>query len=210
MGLVWDMECPAEWNGHQFKPSHKYVLVCYADHADHNGGSIYPAIATIHHKTGYEPRNVQYLTHDLQTMGILIADGQGPRGTNKWRLSYDATGTKIQPVQMIRGANFAPLQTLQGAKDDQSLGAKPSGAKFAPESTEQDIYISILENNFRFCDFWKKLEREIQNATFEIDGKHMIITGLGNRAAVLQDRYKNYIKRALVISKDLDSVVFME
>ena len=199
MGLVWDMECPKDWNGITFSPSHKFVLIAYADHADHNGRNIYPAVITIQHKTGYSERNVQYLTRGLEQLGILLSDGQGPKGTNKWMLAVDEGGAKIAPVQIIGGANR-----------DQSLGANLSGAKIAPNTTEQDIYISILENNFRFCDFWKKLEREIQNATFEIDGKHMIITGLGNRAAVLQDRYTNYIKRALVISKDLESIVFME
>ena len=116
-GLVWDMPCPQEINGILFKDNHKYVLLAYADHADHFGKNIYPAVHTIAVKTGYKDRNVQYITRDLEEMGVLVEDGIGPRGTNRWLIPYDEGGAKI-----------APLQKLQGAKSQKSLGAIPSGA----------------------------------------------------------------------------------
>ena len=207
ISLVWEMECPKQHNGLNFKPGHKFILIAYADHADHAGKSIYPAIATIARKTGYQERNVQYLTHELETMGILIPDGEGPRGTNRWLIPYDEGGAKI-----------APLQILQGAINQKSLGAIPSGAipsgaKIAPELKEPEPYISnILETSLQSYDWWEKLKRKIEGATlaYDIETKAITIAGLGKTAEILQARYKNYIKHALVIDKNINSITFTE
>src|SRR5688572_20995842 len=92
MGLVWDMDCPAKINGLDFKPGHKYTLIAYADHADHNGKNIYPSVKTIARKMGYDERSVQRLTHELESMGVLVTDGQGPRGTNRWYIPFSPGG----------------------------------------------------------------------------------------------------------------------
>jgi hypothetical protein len=115
-GLVWDLVCPATFGEQEFKPSHKYVLVAYADHADHLGKNIFPAVPTIAKKTGLDERTVQRLTKDLYGMGLLIEDGVGPRGTNRWRLPYDGRGDKLSPVTNRRGD-----------KSEKSLGDIPSG-----------------------------------------------------------------------------------
>jgi hypothetical protein len=116
MGLVWDLQCPKQYDDIAFKPSHKYVLIAYADHADHNGKNIYPAIGTIANKTGLDERTVQRLTSDLEKVGLLIDDGQGPRGTNRWSLPYNQGGDKL-----------TPLSFRQGDKSQESLGDIPSG-----------------------------------------------------------------------------------
>lgn len=114
--LVWDFECPATVNGIEFKPGHKYVLLKYADHADHDGRNIYPSVKTVAKKTGYEERSVQRLTHELNQMGVLVEDGQGPRGTNRWYIPFSPGGDKI-----------SPLTKFQGDKNTESLGDIPSG-----------------------------------------------------------------------------------
>lgn len=114
--LVWDLECPKEYNGLMFKPSHKFVLIAYADHADHHGKNIYPAVPTIARKTGLDDRSVQRLTHDLESMGLIVDDGMGPRGTNRWLLPYAPGGDKLSPVTIC-----------QGDKNPESLGDIPSG-----------------------------------------------------------------------------------
>jgi hypothetical protein len=119
--LVWDLKCPDKIHGKEFKPSHKYVLVCYADHADHNGKNIWPSVHTIHGKTGLDERSVQRLTHDLKEMGLLVEDGSGPRGTNRWKLPFTEGGDKLSPRQNVTG------DKLPGDKKAKSLGDIPSG-----------------------------------------------------------------------------------
>src|SRR5258707_9134395 len=78
MGLVWDLD------NSQIDRGEKYILLAYADHADHQGKNIFPAIATICKKTGYKEREAQVITRSLEQKGYLVEDGQGPHGTNKW------------------------------------------------------------------------------------------------------------------------------
>lgn len=113
-GLVWELDNTV------INREEKYVLLAYADHADHNGCSIYPSINLICMKTGYKERSVQNITRALVRKGFLIPDGKGPHGTNKWRYGG--------------GANFAGVQNLTGggAKRKGKRGAKAN----APEPSE--------------------------------------------------------------------------
>jgi Helix-turn-helix domain/DnaA N-terminal domain len=163
MSLVWDMPCPAQINDFEFKPGHKFVLVAYADHADHHGKNIYPSIATIAKKTGYEDRSVQRLTHELEQMLVLVPDGQGPRGTNKWYLPFSEGGDKI-----------APLTKYQGDKTGKSLGDIPSGDipsgdKIAPEFKERNLndLTVIKEMYVVWGDTKTKLQTGMAKARFE-------------------------------------------
>ena len=49
-GLVWESDLPQ---------NEKYVLLAYADHADHEGNGIFPSVGLIAWKTGYTPRNIK-------------------------------------------------------------------------------------------------------------------------------------------------------
>jgi DnaA N-terminal domain/Helix-turn-helix domain len=156
---VWDIQCPSEINGKEFQPTHKFILVAYADHADHQGKNIYPAVKTIAKKTGYDERTVQRATHALEEMGLLIEDGQGPRGTNKWALGGDS----------VTGVTFR-----QGDKDDKSLGDIPSGDipsgdSAPPELKEQNPdHISIYQHKDSVWETIKdKLKTQIRKAEFE-------------------------------------------
>ena len=44
MGWVWDQDLPRD---------EKFILLAYADHANHEGYNVYPAVATVAKKTGY-------------------------------------------------------------------------------------------------------------------------------------------------------------
>jgi hypothetical protein len=139
--LVWDLECPKQYGDLMFKPSHKYVLIAYADHADHQGKNIWPAVPTIAKKTGLDDRSVQRLTRDLETIGMLIEDGQGPRGTNKWKLPYDEKGDKLSPVTKCQGDNN------DDSLGDIPSGDIPSGDKLTPEVKEPEPSLMNKEGN---------------------------------------------------------------
>jgi DnaD/phage-associated family protein len=97
MGLVWELP-----ETQLFGRAEKYILLAYADHADSYGKNIYPSIDLVSKKTFYEERSVQSTTRRLESMGLLIDDGIGPRGTNRWRIPISFLpdgGAKIAPVQ---------------------------------------------------------------------------------------------------------------
>ena len=163
MSLVWDMPCPATINELEYKPGHKYVLLAYADHADHGGKNIYPAVSTVARKTGYDERTVQRLTHEMQTMGLLVSDGAGPRGTRRFHLPYNQGGDKL-----------SPLTICQGDKSPESLGDIPSGDipsgdNLSPELKELNLTNLSLSNKAK--EVWAvtllKLKDELPRASFD-------------------------------------------
>jgi len=103
MGLTWQLDLSAS-----LTRAEKYVLLAYADHADQSGRNIYPSVDLVARKTGYSERAVQTATRRLEENGYLIPDGQGPRGTNRYRI----------PLQTQNGASkIVPLPSMGGGAD---------------------------------------------------------------------------------------------
>jgi hypothetical protein len=205
-GLVWDLECPATINGLPFRPNHKYVLVAYADHADHNGRSMFPAISTVSKKTGLDDRTVQRMTRDLEEIGLLVEDGKGPRGTNRWNLPYNDRGDRLTPVR-LPGVTPDPIPS-----GDNPSGDNPSGDTQTPESGEP---LTIHSNNELLGIFLKASEAifqdvkdlsnlrtvkaELEKTSIDFNGSAFIVSGLPeDRTEYYQDRYKRLFERALI------------
>ncbi len=130
MGLVWDADLPR---------NEKYILLAYADHADHEGESIYPSVSRTAWKTGYEERMVQRITKQLVKSGILVRDGKGKRGTNRYRIDLQKLPTRpmYNPSDNIVGGKMSPLDSLEGAKchPQNVQNVTPRGGKMSPESS---------------------------------------------------------------------------
>lgn len=116
MGLVWDLDLPA---------NEKFVLLAYADHANHDGSNIFPAVDSIARKCSYSDREVQRITHSLEEKGFLVSDGQGPHGTNKWRFGGDI----LSPVK------------LSGVTSATSRGDIATGEGVTPMSPEPSLTV---------------------------------------------------------------------
>ena len=115
-GWVWDLELPQ---------NEKYVLLAYADHADHDGHNVFPSIALICKKTGYSRRSVQNITKRLMEKGMLIPEGaqQGGRGMSAhWSIP-------------VKGADFALIED-ERVQDDAER-AQPSTEKGAQASAPE-------------------------------------------------------------------------
>lgn len=140
MGMVWDSALPR---------NEKAILLAYADHADHEGGNIYPSVGRIAWKTGYDERAVQRITKRLIDKGILMRQGEGPKRTNLYRIVVSALpirpdykedeGGKIPPRQNSTPGILPPSNarnvTLEGGKippeSSYNHPLKPSGGNAA-------------------------------------------------------------------------------
>lgn len=148
MGLVWDA---------QIERGMKFILLAYADHADHEGGNIYPAIETIARKTGYDERSVQRLTSNLEQAGYLVLEGDSNRAggvgkSTRWRIPVK--GDKLAPIpkgDKIR-VERVTKKTLKGDKvsPDPSLTIikKTSRASAPPVKTQAILDLEYLEKLF--------------------------------------------------------------
>lgn len=122
--------------GLDIRPNQKLVLLVYADFADHDGGGVWPSAETVAAKTGYSSRQVRSITHDLEQAGLLVPDGRGPKGTNKWRIDLDAVGgEKFSGVKSFQGEKFSG----QGVKSFQVRGEKISPDPVINQSIEPVI-----------------------------------------------------------------------
>lgn len=86
----------------------KFIALAYADHADHDGQNMYPAIATISRKTGYSERQVQRVLAQLICDGILYRTGYGPAMTYRYafnlhKLAAYGGGDILTPPSENRG-----------------------------------------------------------------------------------------------------------
>ena len=214
--FVWDMKCPATINGHPFRPSHKYVLVAYADHADHEGRNVWPAVKTIVKKTGLDERTVQRLTRENELMGLLVADGTGPHGTHKWF------------IPLVAGDTLPPRHPAGGDNDDKSLGdnqSPPLGDTVPPElltgtkdNEEENEILHLLAQAAvslwpKDPQPWRAIAKELSAPSVTITrSDHTIaVAGLGEKAAFYQDRYARSFEHALagVTNEDI-AVEFRE
>src|SRR3990172_10382743 len=96
MGIVWEADLPQR---------EKFVLLAYADHADHEGNNVFPSIGLVAWKTGYSARSIQRITKALMERDILIEAGISKYNTNKYsinvnsipRLTQYKGGVKVSP-----------------------------------------------------------------------------------------------------------------
>ncbi len=121
MGLIWDTN---------LKPTLRYVLLAYADHADHEGKNIYPSTKLLAHKTGYSKRTIQAATRELEGTGWLIPDGTGPRGTNRWMIPLYMGGAGDSPP------TNGMQETAQGGAGDSRGGVNLTAQGGAGDSPE--------------------------------------------------------------------------
>ena len=91
MGWVWDQDLPQ---------NEKFVLLAYADHADHDGRNIFPSVDLIALKTGYSRMSVQRRVNKLKDKMFLVHYGIGSKGTNKYMIPVPAGGGKMTPLSV--------------------------------------------------------------------------------------------------------------
>ncbi len=98
MGKVWDTNLP---------PNQRLVLLAYADAAEHDGTEIWPGHERLTSMTGYSRSQVERITRDLITAGVLIRVTKGYRGRrarfaipldHPAFVSQDATQSKVDSV----------------------------------------------------------------------------------------------------------------
>lgn len=82
MGLVWDLDIPHPM---------AWVLMALADHADHDGGSLFVGQRLLSWKTGYSERQIRRILEQLELAKIIIPeDGGRGRGLKQnYRIIMD-------------------------------------------------------------------------------------------------------------------------
>jgi hypothetical protein len=130
MGLVWDYY--PEGGGELL------TALKLADHADHDGGNIWPSVDRIAKQTRQSERTVQYHLRAMLTNGwleVVKKGGKGPASTTRYRMTIERVPQWVAArAQVLHpSAAYTPrvqLEAVKGATDD-----KKGATAIAPESS---------------------------------------------------------------------------
>jgi hypothetical protein len=84
MSLVWEIQFPTQ--------TQKLTLLKLADHANDEGGSVFPGNDTLAYQIGCDRRTIQRTIKELNRAKIITLEhkgGQGDGDTNRWRIDVD-------------------------------------------------------------------------------------------------------------------------
>lgn len=123
MGVVWDLDLP---------PNQRLVLLAYADHADDEGGSIFPSLARVAHKTGYSRDQVRRISKELVAANLMVRVSEATPGRGaEYRLTLE------------RGSILPPFKPRGGGANNPSQ----VGAPMPPEPSVEPSVITSKETN---------------------------------------------------------------
>ena len=166
MAWVWDQPINRD---------EKFVLLAYADHADHNGYNIFPAVASVAKKTGYSERSIQRITHKLIESGWLIEDGTSNYQTNKYHIPIYG-GDKLSPPTdggIKQGENEGDKLsggdthvtggvTKSTGGGDIAMSPEPSLTVIKPSVVVENIYTIYSQEVGSLTPFIKELLEDIE------------------------------------------------
>lgn len=89
MARVWELK---------LTPIQQTVLLAYADHADHDGGSIKCGIPLVAWKTGFSERHVRRVTQQLEKTGLLVVELRCRNKPTHYRINFEK-GVIKEPYQ---------------------------------------------------------------------------------------------------------------
>jgi len=135
-GWVWDQD--------NLTLQEKYILLSYADHANHEGHNIYPSNELTAKKTNLSIRSIQRYTRSLEEKGFLIPDGkyQAKNGqwTNKWKIPIKEGVTVVSSLGESEG-----VTTVAGRGDSGNTRGDNGGRKGRHSSVTQTVIKPSIE-----------------------------------------------------------------
>jgi hypothetical protein len=122
MSKVWSSDLPR---------AEKMILLAYADHADDEGGSVFPAVGRISWKTGYSKRQVIRITQSLVEMGYMTDIGISHFKTSIYKINLES----LPPLPPYIGGDKMSVPQVAG----KALGDDISDSKGDISDSDSDI-----------------------------------------------------------------------
>jgi DnaD/phage-associated family protein len=112
----------------KFNSDAKFIATVYADHAWEDGTHAYPAVETVAGITGLSSRTVQRYLRVLEDIGMLIPNGKGPRGTNRYDFPLQSNEDGSVRLAVKGGVTVSPPPEQPEAAD--------SGDRLSPRQAD--------------------------------------------------------------------------
>lgn len=108
MALVWE---------HDFEHNDMLVMLALTDHADHDGGSIFPSVDRIAWKTAYSEKQVRNIIKGLRERGVLVIVAKStPTRPNEYRIDW----TTVKKKPAYRGVKITT--PISGVEENGVMG----------------------------------------------------------------------------------------
>jgi DnaD/phage-associated family protein len=130
----------------------KYVAIIYADHAWEDGTHAYPAVETVAGVMGIDTRTVQRHLRKLEKIGMLISDGKGPRGTNKYRFPLVEGSDGSVRLALVGGGVVSPRQIARGDTDSGDTDSGDMGVTQIIKPSDLIVVKAGAGENFRIYE----------------------------------------------------------
>jgi DnaD/phage-associated family protein len=150
VGLVLRLPITEEFNSEA-----KFIATVYADHAWEDGSHAYPAVETVAKHTGFSTRTVQRYLRLLEKT-LLVQDGKGPRGTNRYKFALRETQDGSVGLIVRGGDSLTPRQPDGG---DRESGDRESGDTSVTQTNNPSLVLVV--NDTEFSKVAKFYESEI-------------------------------------------------
>jgi len=150
VGLVLRLPITEEFNSEA-----KFIATVYADHAWEDGSHAYPAVETVAKHTGFSTRTVQRYLRLLEKT-LLVQDGKGPRGTNKYKFALRETKDGSVGLMVRGGDSLSPRQPDRG---DRESGDTESGDTGVTQTNNPSLVLVV--NDAEVAKVAKFYESEI-------------------------------------------------
>ena len=112
----------------KFSSDAKFIATVYADHAWEDGTHAYPAVVTVATITGLSERTVQRYLRTLEEIGMLVNNGKGPRGTNRYDFPLVESADGSVRLAIRGGVSVTPpTQEEQQADSGDSVTSRQAG-----------------------------------------------------------------------------------
>lgn len=127
----------------EFNSDAKFIATVYADHAWDDGTHAYPAVPTVARITGIHERTIQRYLRVLEKIKMLIPDGKGPRGVNKYKFPVEDSADGFVRLALAWGGAVTPVTNEGGGAD--SGGADSGGEHWVtpqpPKQTNNPLIV---------------------------------------------------------------------
>lgn len=156
----------------EFNTEAKFIATVYADHAWEDGTHAYPAVDTVAGITGLSDRTVQRYLRALESIGMLILDGKGPRGTNRYKFPIEEGKDGSVRLSWRRGDSVSPQVDGEKAADsgdsltgchadggDRESGDRESGDTGVTQTNNPSLVVVVV--NADIAKISKLYEKEI-------------------------------------------------
>jgi hypothetical protein len=124
MAKVWEYELPH---------NHQSIMLAMADHANDEGGSIFPSLERVAWKTGYKRGSVKRIVRELKVIGLLVIVKRASRHRpTEYRINWKVATKKTPYVAGVKNNPLDIADEILEGTNNASGGTSETARGYAP------------------------------------------------------------------------------